>query len=297
VSEVTLVVSLAPKLALLRAVAEEGNLTRAAATVGLQQPTASRWLAALSAELGTPVVVPDGRGIRLSRAGASLAAAAGRALSELAAGVRQATDEADPERGQVVLAFLSTLGEHRVPGLLRVFRREHPHVRFTLLQGSHAELLDHVRSGRADLAFTSPLPGAGDFAGVTLEEQPLVVTVPAGHRLAGRVWVRMAELADEAIVGTKEASGLRAVTDELAQAAGFTPTMAFEGEEVDTLRGLVAAGLGVAVLPVAEPAPPQGVVEIPLRPRAVRRIGLIWASDRPMAPAALAFRDFVGSQA
>jgi LysR family transcriptional regulator, transcription activator of glutamate synthase operon len=297
VSEVTLVVSLAPKLALLRAVAEEGNLTRAAATVGLQQPTASRWLAALSAELGTPVVVPDGRGIRLSRAGASLAAAAGRALSELAAGVRQATDEADPERGQVVLAFLSTLGEHRVPGLLRVFRVEHPHVRFTLLQGSHAELLDHVRSGRADLAFTSPLPGAGEFAGVTLEEQPLVVTVPAGHRLAGRVWVRMAELADEAIVGTKEASGLRAVTDELAQAAGFTPTMAFEGEEVDTLRGLVAAGLGVAVLPVAEPAPPQGVVEIPLRPRAVRRIGLIWASDRPMAPAALAFRDFVGSQA
>jgi LysR family transcriptional regulator, transcription activator of glutamate synthase operon len=297
VSEVTLVVSLAPKLALLRAVAEEGNLTRAAASVGLQQPTASRWLAALSAELGTPVVVPDGRGLRLTRAGASLAAAAGRALSELAAGVRQATDEADPERGQVVLAFLSTLGEHRVPGLLRVFRREHPHVRFTLLQGSHAELLDHVRSGRADLAFTSPLPGAGEFAGVTLEEQQLVVTVPAGHRLARRVWVRLAELADEAFVGTKEASGLRAVTDELAQAAGFTPTMAFEGEEVDTLRGLVAAGLGVAVLPVAEPAPPQGVVEIPLRPRAVRRIGLIWAGDRPMAPAALTFRDFVSSQA
>jgi LysR family transcriptional regulator, transcription activator of glutamate synthase operon len=297
VSEVTLVVSLAPKLALLRAVAEEGNLTRAAATVGLQQPTASRWLAALSAELGTPVVVPDGRGLRLTRAGASLAAAAGRALSELAAGVRQATDEADPERGQVVLAFLSTLGEHRVPGLLRVFRLGHPHVRFTLLQGSHAELLDHVRSGRADLAFTSPLPQAGEFAGVTLEEQQLVVTVPAGHRLAGRVWVRMAELADEAFVGTKEASGLRAVTDELAQAAGFTPTMAFEGEEVDTLRGLVAAGLGVAVLPVAEPAPPQGVVEIPLRPRAVRRIGLTWASDRPMAPAALTFRDFVSLRA
>jgi DNA-binding transcriptional LysR family regulator len=297
VSEVTLVVSLAPKLALLRAVAAEGNLTRAAASVGLQQPTASRWLAALSAELGTPVVVPDGRGIRLSRAGASLAAAAGRALSELAAGVRQAADEADPERGHVVLAFLGTLGEQRVPALLRVFRLEHPHVRFTLLQGTHAEFLDHVRSGRADLAFTSPLPGPGEFAEVTLEQQQLVVTVPAGHRLAGRVWVRMAELADEAFVATKVASGLRAVTDELTAAAGFTPTMAFEGEDVDTLRGLVAAGLGVAVLPVAEPVAPQGVVEIPLRPRAARRIGLIWASDRPMAPAALAFRDFVSSLA
>ena len=181
VSEVTLVRSLAPKLALLHAVAEEGNLTRAAATLGLPQPTASRWLAALSAELGTPVVVPDGRGIRLSRAGASLAAAAGRALSELASGVRQAADEADPERGSVVLAFLYTLGEQRVPGLLRAFRREHPHVRFTLLQGPPWELmLDHVRSGRADLAFTSPLPAPGEFAGVTLEEQSV-----DGHR-AGR---------------------------------------------------------------------------------------------------------------
>jgi LysR family transcriptional regulator, transcription activator of glutamate synthase operon len=297
VCDVTLVRSLAPKLALLRAVAEEGNLTRAAASVGLPQPTASRWLAALSAELGTPVIVSDGRGIRLSRAGISLAAAADRALSELASGVRQAAGEADPERGEVVVAFLYTLGEQRVPGLLRAFRQEHPHVRFTLMQGPHQELLDHVRSGRADLAFTSPLPGPGEFAGILLEEQQLMVTVPAGHRLAGRVWVRMAELAGEVLVGMKATSGLREETDKLAQAAGFTPTLAFEGEEVDTLRGLVAAGLGVALLPIAVPAPPQGVVEIPLRPKAARRIGLIWASDRPMTPAVLAFRDFVTSRA
>jgi LysR family transcriptional regulator, transcription activator of glutamate synthase operon len=296
VSELTLIRSLAPKLALLRAVAAEGNLTRAAAAVGLPQPTASRWLAALSTELGTPVVVPHGRGIQLTRAGTCLAAAAGRALAELDAGVRQAASEADPERGQVVLAFLSTLGEQRVPELLGAFRQQHPHVRFTLLQGHHAELLDDVRSGRADLAFTSPLPTPGEFAAITLDEQPLVVTVPAGHRLAGRVWVRMAELAGESFVATKAGSGLREETDELAAAAGFTCKLAFEGEAVHTLRGLVATGLGVAVLPVAVPVPPQGVVEIPLRPRAARRIGLIWVSDRPMAPAVLAFRDFVGSQ-
>ena len=297
VSEATLVRSLAPKLALLHAVAEEGNVTRAAATLGLPQPTASRWLAALSAELGTPVVVPDGRGIRLSRAGASLAEAAGRALYELAAGVRQAAAEADPEHGSVVLAFLYTVGEQRVPALLRAFRREHPHVRFTLLEGAHTDLLDHVRSGRADLAFTSPLPAPGEFAGTILEEQQLVVTVPAEHRLAGRAWVRTAELAREAFVGMKPGYGLRQITDELAQGAGFTPTLAFEGEEVHTLRGLVAAGLGVAVLPAAQPGPPQGLVEIPLRPKAARRIGLIWAADRPMTPAVLAFRDFVRPRA
>jgi DNA-binding transcriptional LysR family regulator len=125
----------------------------------------------------------------------------------------------------------------------------------------------------------------------------LVATVPSGHRLVGRAWVRMAELAGEPFVGIKPGSGLREEVDELAQAAGFTPKLAFEGQEVHTLRGLVAAGLGVTVLPIAESALPHGVVEIPLRPSATRRIGLIWASDRPMAPAVLAFRDFVSSHA
>jgi DNA-binding transcriptional LysR family regulator len=297
VSEETLAGSLAPKLALLRAVAEEGNLTRAAATVGVPQPTASRWLGTLSSQLGTPVVVPDGRGIRLSRAGAYLAEAAARALSVLAAGVRQAVDEGDPEHGHVVLAFMQTLGEHLVPGLVRAFRREHPHVRFSLLQGPHEELRDHVRSGRADLAFTAPLPGPGEFANVTLKEQQLVVTVPTEHRLAGRAWVRMTDVAREPSVGMKPGYGLRRITDELAEAAGFLPMLAFEGDDVDTLRGLIAAGLGVAVLPAAEPTPRPGTVEIPLRPKATRYIGLIWVADRPLTAAALAFRDFVSSEA
>jgi DNA-binding transcriptional LysR family regulator len=293
VSEETLAGSLAPKLALLRAVAEEGNVTRAAATVGIPQPTASRWLATLSSQLGTPVVVADGRGIRLSRAGAYLTEAAGRALSVLAAGVRQAVDEGDPEHGHVVLAFMQTLGEHLVPGLLRAFRREHPHVRFSLVQGPHEELLDQVRSGGADLAFTAPLPGPGEFAKITLKEQQLVATVPTEHRLAGRAWVRMADLAPEPSVGMKPGYGLRRITDELAEAAGFLPMLAFEGDDVETLRGLIAAGLGVAVLPAAEPTPRPGTVELPLRPKATRYIGLIWAADRPLTPAALAFRDFV----
>jgi DNA-binding transcriptional LysR family regulator len=197
----------------------------------------------------------------------------------------------------VVLAFMQTLGEHLVPGLVRAFRREHPHVRFSLLQGPHEELRNHVRSGRADLAFTAPLPGPGEFANVTLKEQELVVTVPTEHRLAGRAWLRMTDVAREPSVGMKPGYGLRRITDELAEAAGFLPMLAFEGDDVDTLRGLIAAGLGVAVLPAAEPTPRPGTVEIPLRPKATRHVGLIWAADRPLTAAALAFRDFVSPEA
>jgi DNA-binding transcriptional LysR family regulator len=125
----------------------------------------------------------------------------------------------------------------------------------------------------------------------------LVVTVPTEHRLAGRNWVRMADLAREPSVGMKPGYGLRRITDELAEAAGFLPMLAFEGDDIDTLRGLIVAGLGVAILPAAEPTARPGTVEIPLRPKATRNIGLIWAADRPLAPAAMAFRDFVSSGA
>lgn len=284
--------ALAPRLAMLRAIATEGGLSRAAELLGIPQPTVSRWLAALSAELGAPVLVRDGRGVRLTRAGEYLADAAGRALGILEAGCRQAEEEIDPERGRVVFAFLHTMGGVRVPELLRAYRQRHSHVRFTLVQGPHEDMLNQIRHGRADLALTSPLPDADEFDHAALYEQPLVVTLPTGHRLADRAAIRLATLADEQFVATKPGYGLRQITDALWRAAGFEPELAFEGEEVDTLRGLVAAGLGVAILPVAEPVPVRGTVELPLRPAAVRRIGLVWSTHRPLPPAALAFRDF-----
>jgi DNA-binding transcriptional LysR family regulator len=283
---------LAPRLALLRAVAAEGGLTRAAESLDIPQPTVSRWLAGISAELGAPVLVRDGRGVRLTRAGEQLADAAGRALSILEAGCRRAAEEVDPERGQVVFAFLHTMGGVRVPELLRAYRKRHPHVRFTLVQGAHEDMLDRLRHGRADLALTSPLPDATEFGHAQLYEQPLVATLPAGHRLADRPGIRLAALAGERFVGMKRGYGLRQITDALCATAGFEPELTFEGEEVDTVRGLVAAGLGVAILPAAEPAPTRGTAELALRPAASRRIGLVWSARLPLPPAALAFRDF-----
>jgi DNA-binding transcriptional LysR family regulator len=289
--------TLAPRLALLVALAEERNVTRAASRVGVPQPTVSRWLAALGAELGTPVVRRDGRGIQLTKAGEYLAEAAEQALAVLSRGYRRALAEADPEQGEVVLAFLHTMGELRIPALLRAFRAHHPRVRFTLLQGAKDEVLEHLRAGAVDLALTSPLPPAPEFDSVEVDQQELVVTVPAGHRLARRGGVRAGELAQELFVGTKAGFGLRQLTDELCASAGFTPTYAFEGDEVDTLRGLVAADLGVAILPTAEWVLPPNVVELSLRPKASRTIGLAWVADRPLTPAVLAFRDFVVRQA
>ena len=88
--------------------------------------------------------------------------------------------------------------------------------------------------------------------------------------------------------------GLRAITDEMFRAAGFEPRITFEGEEADTARGLVGAGLGVSLLPatassLADPA----VVPVPITtPKAARTIGIAWPGDRPLTAPAAAFRDF-----
>ncbi|WP_024805855.1 LysR family transcriptional regulator [Nocardia sp. BMG51109] len=290
--------SLAPRVALLDALAEESNLTRAAALAGVPQPTASRWLTELAETLGTPVVARAGRGIRLTHAGQQLAESARRAAGELRLGFRAALSEADPERGHVSLAFLHTMGGVRVPELLAGFRAVHPGIRFTLVQGASEEMLQRLSAGEADLVLTAPLP-AGDprFETSALAKQPLVAVVPAGHALASRTRIALTDLAHSEFVSLKPGFGLRRIVDDLLARAGCTPRVSFEGEEADTLRGMVAARLGVAILPESEPVPNPGTVEIPLHPSAFREIGLAWSAERPLAPAVRTFRDYAESAA
>jgi DNA-binding transcriptional LysR family regulator len=289
----TNLLALAPRLALLDALVDESNLTRAAALVGVPQPTASRWLAELAENLGTPVVTRIGRGIRLTHAGQQLADSARRATGELRLGLRSALSEADPEHGHVSLAFLHTMGGVRVPELLAGFRAAHPGIGFTLVQGASEELLQRLSMGEADLVLTAPLPvDDPGFVTSAIAKQPLVAVVPVGHRLASRAHIGLAELAEYEFVSLKPGFGLRRIIDELFTRAGCTPRISFEGEEADTLRGMVAAHLGIAVLPESEPLPNPGTIEIPLRPPAFREIGLAWPADRPMPPAVRMFRDY-----
>lgn len=285
---------LAPQLALLTALRRTTNITRAAELLGVPQPTVSRRIASLGEALGAPLTIPDGRGIRLTRAAELLADAAERALASVDAGVRQAREEVDPESGHVALGFLHLLGRSLVPTLLRDYRANHPHVRFTLVQGSRQDMVDRLTSGELDLALLAPAP-IDDSAldTVVLAEQEIFLSVPTSHRLAGQPSARIEDLDDEEFVLLETGYGLRTITDELCATAGFEPKIAFEGQESDTVRGLVAAGLGVALLPRFEPGSPAGVAEVPLVPPVGRTIGLAWRKDVVLPPAVARFRDQV----
>jgi DNA-binding transcriptional LysR family regulator len=226
---------MAPRLRQFAVVAREQHVTRAAARLGVAQPTLSRNMARLEADLGTALFLRTGRTVRLTRHGARLLPHVERALAALEEGLAELSEDLDARRGRVALAFLHSLGARAVPVLLREFRAEHPSVRFTLVQDAHDTMLDLVRTGAVDLCLTSPVPDEPGIAARVVAEQRLDLCVPRGHRLAARRRVRLAELRDDDFVALEKGYGLRQIMDEWCRQAGFTAKVTFEGEEIDTV--------------------------------------------------------------
>jgi len=151
------------------------------------------------------------------------------------------------------LAFLHSIAASLTPEILRGFRTRAPGVTFDLTQAAGHEILDHLRSGRVDIRLTAPRPDDAAMAWTALRREQLCLAVPAEHPLAGRDAVDLLDAGDDPFVTLREPIGLRRLTDDLCARAGFTPQIAFESTEIDTLEGLVAAGLGVAVVPAPRP--------------------------------------------
>lgn len=277
--------------------AEQGNVTRAAAALYISQPGLSRAIARLERELGVRLFDREGRNVRLNRNGILFREHAARLLAEADAARRALAQAGDPDAGEVALAFLHTLGTWLVPDLLRRYRALRPRVTFQLTQDRAETIAEAVQEGRADLGFTSPRPTHPALAWKRLAVERLHLAVPADHPLASRRRVRLADVAGEAFVALRRGYGLRSITDELHRRAGVQPAIAFEGEDIATLRGLVAAGLGLAIVPAPDPggAEASGPVRhvAIAEPAARREIGAIWVAERTHPPVVEAFRRFV----
>ncbi|MFC8346300.1 LysR family transcriptional regulator [Streptomyces sp. NPDC057280] len=287
---------LAPRLAYFAGVARTEHVTRAALEMNVPQSTLSRAMVRLEQDLGVDLFARIGRTVSLTPSGRAFLTHVERALAEIERAAEEVRADADPATGKVAFGFLHTMGSETVPGLIRAFRADHPRVRFSLVQNYGEAMIERLRAGELDLCLTSPVPDAPDLVARRLDEQKLRLVVPADHPLASRKRIRLAEAADETFVTLEPGYGLRRITDDLCKEAGFRPRVAFEGEEAETLRGLVAAGLGVALLPPPAVARP-GVAELTVTaPRAVREIGVAWLDGHPDTPPVAAFKKFLLSR-
>ena len=140
----------------------------------------------------------------------------------------------------------------------------------------------------------SPRDTALRFHWEELWHDELCVIVPQRHRLAEAGSIRLNEIRDEPFIPFKKGFGMRHITDELCRKAGFEPTIAFQGDEVTTIEGFVAAGLGVAIVPNQKSLNREEVAVLSVREPVCRRlIGISWVEGRYLSPAAVRFRRFV----
>jgi DNA-binding transcriptional LysR family regulator len=152
-----------------------------------------------------------------------------------------------------------------------------------------------LATGAAELSITTA-PPPGEYGWLPLQYERLVLVVPPSHRLRHRRRIDLAEVAGEELVTTPPGFGHTALVADLFSEAGTTMRISFESADLATIEGLVAAGLGVAVVP-EQFAGQSGTIGLSLRTsRARRTIGLTWRTDHPLAPPAARFVSFVEAE-
>lgn len=279
-------------------VADGATVTEVSDLEPVTQSGVSRALARLETDVGTPLLRRSGRTLRMTHAGAVFKRHVDALLHSLDDGLAAVNELLDPDTGTVVLAFQHSLGTWLVPDLVQSFRTAHPSVRFELHQMRDELHASVLYGGRADLEIAARRPAEPGVHSRPIALEPLRLVTARGHRLGDGASVRLADVADEPFIGLRHRSALRQLTDELCERAGFRPDVVFEGDDLSTVRGFVAAGLGVAVVPAPRAGSPEAVAG-PLRYHeltdagALREVRLTWSAQRRLLPAAEMFRRHV----
>ena len=283
-------------------VADGMTVTEVSELARASQSGVSRSLARLENEVGEQLLRRSGRTLRMTEAGVAFKRHVDAMIHQLDDGLAAVQQVIDPESGMVTLAFEPWLGPGWVPALVSGFRLQHPSVRFQMLT-EQAETMDTLRHrGDIDLELTTSRPSPSTFGWHAVARAPLHLALSANHPLASQPMVALADLGGFGFVAFRGGSSMRGVTDNMCAEVGLIPRIDFECDDLSTVLGFIAAGLGVAITPL-----PYGYGEGHQEANAVMRflpitdasaaleIGIAWALQPRLLPAAQAFLAYVRS--
>ncbi|MGW5350578.1 LysR family transcriptional regulator [Streptomyces sp. NPDC004031] len=281
-------------LRVLRAVARGGSFSAAARALGCTQPAVSQQMKALEQSAGTPLLVRGPREMRLTQAGEALVRHADGILAGLTAAEEEIAAIAGLRAGRVRLASFPSGTATLVPGAVAEMRAAHPGTEISLVEAEPPRSVELLRAGDCDIALAFryadlPTPAEeswDDLVVRPLLSDPLVCVVPPGHRLAReQAAAELSHLAGERwIAGCPRC---RRHLVELCERAGFTPRIDFATDDYPAVVGLVAAGLGVTVLPrlALESVRARGVVAVGLGEGVRREVVALTLPDLAQVPA------------
>ena len=244
----------ASRLNVLREVVGRGSFSAAAEALSYSQSAVSQAIATLEGEVGAALIERDRGGVRPTAAGAALVTHAEGILGRMEAAENELAAIAGGRAGRLRVASFPSAGAALVPLALAAFRASHPGVEVTLAEGEPEEIGPRLRAGELDLALLYEFEGVGERLGAGIRrfellDDPLHLALPGGHGLARRRQLRLEDLREESWIQTSAASPCARHVVRSCHAAGFEPRVAFESDDYQTVQGLVAAGVGVALIP------------------------------------------------
>jgi DNA-binding transcriptional LysR family regulator len=281
------------RLRVLTEVISRGSFSAAAEALSYTQSAVSQAIAKLEAETGTTLVVRDRRGVRATAAGATLVEHADAIFAQVEAAESDLAAVLGVRGGRLRVASFPSAGATLMPLAVASFRRRHPDVSLTLAEGEPEDIAPRLRAGEVDLALLFEFPGVRERPGaglrtVMLLEDPMHVALPASHPLADKPALTLGDLRDQDWVQTSASSPCARHVVRSCLAAGFEPNATFESDDYETVQGLVAAGVGVALIPrLALTRVHPGIVVRELAPRSpARKVVAATMSGPGVAPAA-----------
>ena len=275
------------------AAARRESFSRAADECFVSQPSLSLQIANLEREVGTLLFARQGRSVRLTDAGRCLAEYAERILRDEEEARRAVRAVVGLERGRLAIWTLPTPGQNLLPPHLAAFRQAHPKIEITVHESVPARTVgEAVAAGVADIGFVHLPVLVPDLVVEELFTEELVLVVGTAHPLAGAdpAAPRLSDLAGQDFVWVPQGANAEHPIFAACLAAGFTPRIACVSGSAAGMQNLVAAGLGVALLPRLALQPPNGVVVVELAPpRPTRTIAAVWRERDGLTHAAEAF--------
>ncbi|HIK40782.1 LysR family transcriptional regulator [Thermoleptolyngbya sp. M55_K2018_002] len=234
-------------------VAEELHFGRAAARLHMAQPPLSQQIRQLEGELGFQLFYRTKRSVQLTEAGAVFLAECRRIMQQLDQAVQLGQQVSRGERGQLVIGFVSSAAYSVLPTLLRGFRAAAPDVSLELHELTTDQQVQWLRDRRMDVGLVRPPVNEPDFCLMPLCEEPLVVALPQQHPLAQQPSVSLKDLAGKPFILFPRplAPGLYDQIISLCQQGGFSPAIVQEAIQMQTIISLVAAEIGVAIVPLS----------------------------------------------
>jgi len=236
------------------AVAEELHFNRAAERLHMAQPPLSQAIRKLEGAVGAPLFERTPRSVALTPAGAAFLETARRTVQSLEEGVAQTRRVAQGMEGHLTLTFINIAPYASLLQALRHFRELNPGIAFTMREATTQEQVNALEQGEADIGFMrTPGTTTPHLRMERLLSERICVALPAGHPLAAKAGIDLALLRDEAFVASPRTLG-KGFHDQLiglCQTAGFVPDIVQHGRQMQTLIALVAAGVGIALLPAS----------------------------------------------